>query len=493
MEKPDFLLSGEAARLIPILPDGQRECRTTSIILAGMMAVPEFGRKLLATAGVRVGKTTSIECFTEIVLKNASKQTKDRPDGLIVLKTGKKVWRALIEAKAGTATLDKHQIETYVQLAKQSNIDAIITISNQFAALPTHHPVDIPKRGLSGIELFHWSWTYILTEATLLLTSSELKNPDHKYLLSEIIRYLRSDRSGVTRFDRMNAEWKDLISAIQNRAPLDKRSDLVTNSVASWFQEQRDISLLMSRKLGKRVSVKLSRTHTDSPEERLNSEIEQLVEKHQLKLDLDIPNAASPVEIIVDLLRRSVICSMRLEAPKDKKSPSARLNWLLRQLPQDANQNIHIRANWPGRTPPSQATLKDIRENSDCLIGSQANSDLRSFDVMLVVDMAADLARTTKFIEKIEKIIPAYYEQVGQHLRAWVAPPPKIRRDVSEDPVPAETYATEHSDEVSKLSAPAEETESHSTAENLSRSAALSPDDESLEIPDFLIRNTQTA
>lgn len=489
MERPDFLVSGEAARLIPILPDGQRECRTTSIVLAGMMAVPEFGRKLLSTAGVRVGKTTSVECFTEIVLKNVPKQTKDRPDGLIILRTGKKVWRALIEAKASSAELDQHQIETYVQLAKQNHIDAIITISNQFAALPTHHPVDIPKRALSGVELFHWSWTYVLTEATLLIASSELNNPDHKYLLSEIIRYLRSDRSGVSRFDRMNPEWKDLITAIQNRAPLDRRSDMVTKSVASWFQEQRDISLLMSRKLGKKVNIKLAKAHADSPDERLNSEIEQLVTKHQLKLDLEIPNAASTVEIIVDLLRRCVICSMRIDAPKDKVRPAARINWLLKQLPREAQQNIHIRANWFGRTPPSQAMLQDVRQNLECLIGNQANGDLRSFDVMLVVDMAADLARTTKFIEKVEKIIPAYYEQVGQHLRAWVAPPPKIRRDISEDPVPSETYAENSASEQAETSEAHNQASSQSTAESLSLNAALSPDDDSLEIPEFLVRN----
>ncbi len=59
-----------------------------------------------------------IETYTEIVLKNRPSNLKDRPDGLIVVKTGKREWRALVEAKVGSSELTTEQIEKYRHLAK---------------------------------------------------------------------------------------------------------------------------------------------------------------------------------------------------------------------------------------------------------------------------------------------------------------------------------------------------------------------------------------
>src|SRR3546814_10362080 len=33
------------------------------------------------------------------------------------------------------------------------------------------------------------------------------------------------------------------------------------------------------------------------------------------------------------------------------------------------------------------------------------------------------------FIEQLEAMVPHFYEQVGQYLRAYIAPPPRIRRE----------------------------------------------------------------
>jgi hypothetical protein len=67
---------------------------------------------------------------------------------LIVVTTGKKQWTAIIEAKIGKAELQTEQVELYLDLAKEHRIDAVITLSNQFAATPTHHPVMVKKNKL---------------------------------------------------------------------------------------------------------------------------------------------------------------------------------------------------------------------------------------------------------------------------------------------------------------------------------------------------------
>ncbi|MEN9011813.1 MAG: hypothetical protein ABF241_07095, partial [Yoonia sp.] len=78
-----------------------------------MARIDEFGASLLTSLGHRVGKRSKIECYTEVVFKNEKNPKEDRPDGLIICRNGNKEWRALIEAKVGTATLEEDQIERY--------------------------------------------------------------------------------------------------------------------------------------------------------------------------------------------------------------------------------------------------------------------------------------------------------------------------------------------------------------------------------------------
>src|SRR5690606_39895020 len=77
--------------------------------------------------------------------------------------------------------------------------------------------------------------------------------------------------------------------------------------------------------------------------------------------------------------------SASLAAPQDKKRASSRISWVLRQLAKSDPTDIH----------------------------------------------AGRFAGSKTFIEHLEQIVPRFYEQVGQYLRAYVAPPPKPRQAVS--------------------------------------------------------------
>lgn len=55
------------------------------------------------------------------------------------------------------------------------------------------------------------------------------------------------------------------------------------------------------------------------------------------------------------------------------------------------------------------------------------------FDILLIADVAGRFAGTKTFIEHLEQIVPRFYEQVGQYLRAYVAPPPKPRQAAQMD------------------------------------------------------------
>lgn len=435
-DRPAFLASGEPARLIPVLSDGSREGRTTSIFLAALMAVPPFGRLVLGSLGLRLGKLARIQCFTEVTLVDEAAGAKSRPDGLIIVSTGRQEWRALVEAKCGNAALQETQVETYLDLAKRNNIDAVITISNELAALPTHHPLTRIKRHGKGPALYHWSWVYLLTEATLLISQSpkEFDDPEQRYILSEVVRFFRHQSSGVSRFDRMNSEWKDVVAAVQSGSPLSRSSSEVIQTVATWHQGQRNICLQLSRKLGRNVGLRLTKAHADNFEQRLRDDSEQLSNDGQLKFEVDVPGAAAPIEIVADLRRRNVTCSMRLAAPLDKKSTTARLNWLVRQLQKTTADNVYIRTTWPGRAAPTQVTLHRARENPEALQNPNVTTAATSFEVLMIDDFAADFGRNVKFVERMETVVANFYEQIAEHLRTWVPTPPKITQDVLSQP-----------------------------------------------------------
>lgn len=447
---PEYVESGELARLIPVVADTKREQRTASVVLAAMRAVFEFRQTMLGTLGVRIGKRTTLHAWTEVALKDGAKESekktkKDRPDGLLVLDWGKKQWEALVEAKVGNSEVDEQQLKEYLQQARQHNIDAVITITNQFVALPTHHPVEVSKNLTKGVGLYHWSWTYLLTQATLLLEGGEIDSPDQQFILKEVVRHLGHDSSGINRFDTMNREWKDIVLKIKSNASLNKTSKEVENTVSSWHQEQRDLCLVMSHKLGRLVKLRLSRTHRTNPQQRLRDDAESLVKNKTLTCDLEIPDAAADLHVTADLAKRTIVCSMRLSAPQDRKRTNAKVNWLRHQLdrgeptsPRDI-KDIYIKAVRPGRAQDTQALLTDVLESPDALSSGATDVVPQAFEVFYMVDLAGKFSGNKKFIEELEKVVPHFYEQAGQRLRAWVAPPPKIKHvDLASAEMPKE-------------------------------------------------------
>jgi len=408
---PDFLEAGELARLIPTVADTSKEQRAASVFLAALMAVREFSSSMLGSVNQRVGTRTRVECFTEVVFKKRPSDIKHRPDGIILVTVGKRQWAALFEAKIGKAELNAEQLSDYIQIAKLNNIPAVITTSNQFVALPDHHPVPLPKSATRSVEVYHWSWMHILTQALLLETEGEIENEDQRYLLSEVIRFFSHDSAGVSSFDRMNKEWKDVVQIVQGGGTLKKTSPEVENTVASWHQEQRDLCLIMSRELGRDVSLKLRRAHRQDPQKRLKDDCRSLVETSRLDCELDIPDAAAPLKVAADLRTRRVLCSMKLKAPDDRV-------------------RTYIQAIWPGKAPATSKPLAVLRDDPAALQGDNPKLSPTGFEVILNADLAGKFAGTRTFLEHLERMVPRFYEEVGQYLRAWVPSPPKPKERV---------------------------------------------------------------
>jgi len=427
--------AGELARLNPTVPDSKREERATSILLATFRVVPDFARAMLADAGVSSPKRSRIECYTEVVFEVPGSKRVVRPDGLIIIESGKGVWSALIEAKTGSAGLKQEQCEDYLVLARQLGADAVITISNQYSAVPAHHPVSVSKAKTKKVGFFHFSWLSLMSKASLLLESRDVDDPEQAFLLRELIRFLKHPSSGVSGFTRMASSWSTVCVKVKQGAMLRKKDPIVLETVTSWHQLIRYLALELTGSLSQPVRVHLSRRHVHDPSARVNADVDGVVKDSVLMSDISIPNAASLLTISADLRRRTLNLSMSLKAPTDRKRATSSINWLLRQLREVEREDLLIRADWPRRLSDTTGTITDVRNDPTCLIHEGIKDLPQSFEIVRVIDLAGKFSGVKTFVEYTSREVPLFYKDVGEHLRAWVPPPPRLKRKTEDEVV----------------------------------------------------------
>lgn len=422
--KPDYLIQGEKARLIPVGAESNKEARVLSVGLAMMTQIPALSKNLLASCNYRLGTRAKLAAWTEVTL--GSKDNKDRPDALLQITNGKTIWTALIEAKIGKATLSEEQVSKYVALAREYNIDAVITVSNQMVARADHHPITIPKNQLRKVQLFHWPWAWIQSEAEILRANNGVNDTEQSYMLDEFIRFLGHHSTGIESFTQMNKGWKAVVKEAVSQTKLKRTDQDVEETVGAWLQEQRDLALLMSKHIGKNVHLKMDRKVKDDPVARLKHRIADFCDTNTLFTTLQIPDAASDLLIQANLPTRSISVSMRLKAPQDKKSTPARVNWLLRMLKEaESDARIIVKASWPSVIDDTSCALTELRENPDRIQCSNPKHAPTAFEVVLLLDSAVRFSGSRTFIEDVEEATRSFYDLVGQNLKAWQPSPPK--------------------------------------------------------------------
>ena len=132
-----------------MFPSGNtdNEVATTSIFLASLSAIKEYREELLNEIGITKITNYNVQLHTFTELQNT--ENGDRPDGLIVLTTGKTPiieWACFVEAKVKDKIVEDGQIEKYSDFARAIGINDIITISNVLVPNPCQSPNKIKKR-----------------------------------------------------------------------------------------------------------------------------------------------------------------------------------------------------------------------------------------------------------------------------------------------------------------------------------------------------------
>lgn len=423
---PSILCAGEPSRLFPILADTSKEGRTLSIFLACLENIPEFGRALLGGLGVRLGTRSRVDTFTEVGLQKNLSDAKHRPDGLILVNIGKVSWTALVEAKVGNSDLTNPQIEAYLALAKLNGIDAVITVSNQFTPIPTHHPLTVNSSLTKKVSLFHWSWAYVITQAQLLREMGEVEDREQLILLSELQRFLLHDSSGVKEFSQMPAAWPELCAMVSAGGEVKVRSEASQEVVGCWHQALDQVTTVLCRQLANHVKVVMSRSEASDPQLRLKNALTDLAKDKCLNSQIVIPDTAAPVQICADISKRVLTFQMRLRAPTDRKSTKARLSWLLRQIADADPKDIHVRLLWPGRSSATLFPLADLRARPEIASNDKDGMAVSSFELLLVKDLGGKFTQRKNFVTELVSGASDFHVSIGANLTNWQAKPPKI-------------------------------------------------------------------
>lgn len=422
---------GEYARLFPALSEKGKEGRAASIFLAVLSYIPEFANELLSPIGRPIGKRSTIVALTEVLFPG---ETGDRPDGLIAVKTGNSFWTCLVEFKVG-GTLEADQVERYLKLARSSGIDSVLTISNDIVPTPDVSPVKVNGQLTRTVSLFHVSWMQILSHLQLLVANDRISDTDHRMIVREFIRFLTHPSTGIKGFTAMPEEWGELIDAARDRKPLHKSGSAEQAVVNGWMQEERELAFILSERTTSFTQVVRSRAEKASTQEIVDRHLKDLVTKCLLQTQLSIENAAAPILIELDLQSRSIRISMTLQPPKDRAQSKAVITWLTRQLPKEELSGIHVEVEWPGRGPRSDAAFEAVREDPYAVIHDRTAGLPSQLRLVARYELQKSFSSRKGIITALEDGVLNFYKDVGQHLKGWVAPPPRAREKTTAESI----------------------------------------------------------
>lgn len=408
------------ARLIPISSASGAEAqerRAASALLSVLSVVDEFGRALLKPLGAPSGR---IETFIEIPFKINGRSV--RPDGIITVSRGGKTWGAIVEVKTGSNQLEADQMDIYLDLARELDFDAVLSISNQYTTSSSEYPLAVDRRKTKKVRIHHWSWVQVLTESVVQKQHRGVKDPDQAYILNELIRYLSDPRSGAVAFQDMGPAWTAVRDGARG-STLRKGDPQVEALVYRWDELVRYLCLDLTKDLGRDVEQVLT-TAERVASARQQALKESLVEKGELYAEVRIPGAAGSLEIVANLRSRQIVTSTRIDAPKEGKS-RGRISWLVRQLP-NAPEQLKIEANVARSSASLAALLSDVRENQTAL-QPDGGKEIRQFSLSVTKDMGLKRdASQGSFIQSVLGTAKSFYGDVLQNLRPWKAQPPKL-------------------------------------------------------------------
>lgn len=216
-----------------------------------------------------------------------------------------------------------------------------------------------------------------------------------------------------------------MAECIRAQKQLKVSDECVEDAVLSWYEEEKDMALLLSRNLG--ILVKSSPKN----KETIKKDISRLVKDNYINGSLTVKDSVSNIKISAEFERRMVSMSVKVTPPMDKGTV-ARISWIARQLDNcrkksedtfnSIESNIWIEADIKFAKANLKIKLTELSELSDQVNGKE----IQAFHIVVSNSFGPGFASNKKFITLIEQMLLDYYEGIVQHMINWNRPAPKL-------------------------------------------------------------------
>ncbi len=352
------------AQLIPSFKKTER--RLLSVFMRVLDIIPEFRGHILELVDYRGGGTSAYRSFMEPSFDLLDAPAL-RPDGLLTCKRGTKEWSALVEAKAERQPIRPEQILDYIGIGKLLAVDAIISISNEFASSKGELPYSIPNHKRKGIAVHHLSWSRIAAEMNMFWETNASLNGAEKMVLQEAIRYFAASDSGVSTFDQMSPSWKDFVESANTVIGFSTNTPGVAEIVKDWQQERRDLCIKLNQQIGGGVETWFPAKLRKDPNERKKHVRELLTKEYKLEALYVFKEAKTKLRIVADLKAYSQTFLYECLPPEGKQI-RAFSTWLAKIVGSKLDKNMSVLLDWPGQTPSSVHKIEDIIQHPEAII-----------------------------------------------------------------------------------------------------------------------------
>lgn len=417
----DDLSKGQPARLFPSLKLSNKEQIATSILLASFKIVPELLFALVRDIGIKANQNRIPQTYTQVELAVQSDGPVRKPDGYIFLKN-RAAWSALVEAKVGNNVLQMEQLCHYLQLAIDNKIDALITISNEFTPHPAESPITPPAKLTKKVKLYHFSWRYILSTVLLLKHGKQIRDKEKEFVLNELVRFLNDDAVGEKSFVQMPLAWNEIYQQMSIGGSVNRSDSKLIEVAYALVQEFSDIALILTDHLGVSCKMKMPRKYIHEKGQWQRDVAQSISNRMPLRTEYIIPDAAGPLIMRINISSSIMSVEMELEAPKDIKTTKGRLGWLAKQIRNRTNPDGFVRIIWNSRAQDTVTSLDDLQTKK--LHPPSPSAQITHFVVFNQVNSTKIFKSRKQIISSLENMVICFYDEFGQHLKAWVAKPP---------------------------------------------------------------------
>ena len=280
--------------------------------------------------------------------------------------------------------------------------------------------------------MYHLSWSYLLTVAHLLLFKNEenILDEDQVEIMSEVVRYFEHEKSGVVGYTQMKPGWTDIVNKINVGTNIRLDDESLYDTVASWLEQERDMSLILSRKLWSFVySVK--KQFKNNLNKRIEYEKRFLIKNKHLESVLNIEGIVSNISVKPHFDRRNIEMGVQLDAPLDRGT-KAQLTWVKNQFKNLAKRNPESYANIE-KELKVEIWLKFFKNpiligvnELDEIFYSIKDKEIKSFNILQIKYLGKKFESRKGFVQFSENMLVEYYQVVVQYLKKWEKPAPKI-------------------------------------------------------------------